>query len=39
MLCYGEARGSCTIKWGPDVTREFLERNKLGLVVRSHQVP
>ena len=32
-------RGDDTIKWGPDVTDEFLEASGLQLVVRSHQVP
>ena len=33
------ARGDDTIKWGPDVTREFLAASGAELVVRSHQVP
>eukprot|EP00668_Euglena_longa_P004163 GGOE01004878.1.p1 GENE.GGOE01004878.1~~GGOE01004878.1.p1 ORF type:complete len:975 (-),score=220.51 GGOE01004878.1:384-2909(-) len=36
--CEG-SRGAHTIKFGPDVTRTFLERNQLKLLVRSHQVP
>lgn len=32
-------RGQGTINWGPDVTRAFLARNGMDLLVRSHQVP
>lgn len=32
-------RGDDTIKWGPDVTNEFLRNSGLELIVRSHQVP
>eukprot|EP00667_Euglena_gracilis_P001975 EG_transcript_1974 len=36
--CEG-SRGAHTIKFGPDVTHSFLERNQLKILVRSHQVP
>ncbi|CAJ1404368.1 unnamed protein product [Effrenium voratum] len=32
-------RGSQQIRFGPDITRRFLEENSLRLVVRSHEVP
>ena len=32
-------RGDDTIKWGPDVTSQFLQGTGLELIVRSHQVP
>lgn len=32
-------RGDDTIKWGPDVTADFLKETGLELIVRSHQVP
>ena len=32
-------RGEETIKWGPDVTRDFLSRSGIEIVVRSHQLP
>ena len=31
------ARRHCAVQWGPDVTRRFLKRNGLALVVRSHE--
>merc|ERR1719253_2326288 len=32
-------RGAGLVNWGPDVTRTFLDENRLELVVRSHQLP
>ena len=33
------ARGDDTVKWGPDVTTQFLTASGAGLLIRSHQVP
>ena len=34
-----EARGSCCVTFGPDVTRRFCEVNRLRMIIRSHEVP
>lgn len=35
---HGSPRGAGIITFGPDVTRAFCQRNKLKLVIRSHQL-